>query len=108
MHLSCTNSHIKLWSMISCLLRAARNIGKNSVDHFMRFLNSDVIISTHFSWLFRYKFQSSLGAYEDKTATLSDADNVWVDTRHLHMRETIDKLMADFNIFLEEHAGFKG
>jgi len=24
------------------------------------------------------------------------------------MREAIDKLMADFNKFLEEHAGFKG
>lgn len=55
-----------------------------------------------------YKFQSSLGAYEDKTATLSDADNVWTEVRHMHMREAIDKLMADFNKFLEDNAGFKG
>ena len=26
----------------------------------------------------------------------------------MHMREAIDKLMADFNQFLQEHAGFKG
>ena len=49
-----------------------------------------------------------MGAYEDKTATLSDLDNVWTTVRHLHMREAIDKLMTDFNKFLEENAVFKG
>ena len=48
------------------------------------------------------------GAYEDMTATLSDADSVWTEVRHMHMRETIDKLMADFNKFLEENAVFQG
>ncbi|KAF8347811.1 ras opposite [Amanita rubescens] len=57
---------------------------------------------------YTYKFQSSAGAFEDKTATLSDADNVWTEVRHLHMREAIDKLMADFNKFLTENAVFKG
>ena len=45
---------------------------------------------------------------EDKTATLSDADNVWTELRHMHMREAIDKLMMDFNQFLQDNAGFKG
>ncbi|KAJ7070093.1 Sec1-like snare protein [Mycena amicta] len=57
---------------------------------------------------YTYKFQSSVGAYEDKTATLSDADTVWTEVRHMHMREAIDKLMADFNRFLEENAVFNG
>ena len=57
---------------------------------------------------YTYKFQSSAGVHEDKTATLSDADTVWTEVRHMHMREAIDKLMADFNKFLEENAGFKG
>jgi syntaxin-binding protein 1 len=57
---------------------------------------------------YTYKFQSSLGAYEDKTATLSETDTVWTTVRHMHMREAIDKLMADFNKFMEENAGFKG
>lgn len=26
----------------------------------------------------------------------------------MHMREAIDKLMADFNKFMQENAGFKG
>jgi syntaxin-binding protein 1 len=56
----------------------------------------------------RYKFQSSIGAFEDKTATLSDADPVWTGVRHMHMREAIDKLMEDFNKFIQDNAGFKG
>ena len=39
-------------------------------------------------------------------ARLSDADSVWTDVRHMHMRDAIDKLMADFNGFLKEHGGF--
>ncbi|KAF5377779.1 hypothetical protein D9757_008057 [Collybiopsis confluens] len=57
---------------------------------------------------YTYKFQSSVGAFEDKTAILVDADNVWTEIRHMHMREAIDKLMADFNKFLEENAVFQG
>lgn len=57
---------------------------------------------------YTYKFQSALGTYEDKTATLSDLDTVWTEIRHMHMREAIDKLMLDFNKFLEENAVFKG
>lgn len=55
-----------------------------------------------------YKFQTAIGAYEDTTVTLSDADAVYVEVRHMHMREAIDKLIGDFNNFLKEHAGFKG
>jgi syntaxin-binding protein 1 len=55
-----------------------------------------------------YKFQSAAGVHEDKAATLTDNDNVWTEVRHMHMREAIDKLMGDFNKFLEENAGFKG
>ncbi|CCM01354.1 uncharacterized protein FIBRA_03404 [Fibroporia radiculosa] len=57
---------------------------------------------------YTYKFQSAQGTFEDKAAILSDADNVWTAVRHMHMREAIDKLMADFNQFLQDNAGFKG
>ena len=57
---------------------------------------------------YTYKFQTAVGAFEDKTATLSDADTVWTEVRHMHMREAIDKLMADFNQFMQDNAGFKG
>ena len=36
------------------------------------------------------------------------ATTVWTAVRHLHMRKAIDKLMFDFNKFLEENAVFKG
>ncbi|KAF7795046.1 hypothetical protein EIP86_006190 [Pleurotus ostreatoroseus] len=57
---------------------------------------------------YMYKFQTATGIYEDKNATLSDADTVWTELRHMHMREAIDKLMADFNQFMQDNAGFKG
>ncbi|KZV96352.1 Sec1-like snare protein [Exidia glandulosa HHB12029] len=57
---------------------------------------------------YRYKFQSSEGVFEDMDATLSDADTVWTSLRHMHMREAIDKLMADFNKFITENAEFSG
>ena len=57
---------------------------------------------------YRYKFQSSSSVYEDMDATLSDADAVWTAIRHMHMREAIDKLMQDFNKFMQDNAGFKG
>jgi len=57
---------------------------------------------------YRYKFQSSEGVFEDMDATLSDADAVWTNIRHMHMREAIDKLMADFNRFITENAEFSG
>lgn len=49
-----------------------------------------------------------MGAYEDKTAILNDQDAVWTEVRHMHMRETIDKLMSDFNKFLQDNAVFNG
>ena len=56
----------------------------------------------------RYKFQGAAGQFEDKVAVLTDADNVWTELRHMHMREAIDKLMADFNQFMQDNAGMKG
>jgi syntaxin-binding protein 1 len=72
-------------------------------DYLVMFLCRDVTVMHC-----RYKFQSSVGTYEDKAAVLSDADSVWADVRHMHMREAIDKLMADFNKFITDNAGFKG
>ena len=67
----------------------------DNIKHYNKRLNS-------------FKIQSAIGGYEDQTAVLSDVDTLWTDVRHMHMREAIDKLMSDFNSFLQEHAGFKG
>lgn len=57
---------------------------------------------------YTYKFQTAVGAFEDKTAVISDADTTWTEIRHMHMAEAINKLMADFNQFMVDNAGFKG
>ncbi|KAK7956973.1 Protein transport protein sec1 [Apiospora aurea] len=43
---------------------------------------------------------------EEKDMELNDNDKVWVDNRHRHMKDTIDKLMGDFQKFLDQNAAF--
>lgn len=43
---------------------------------------------------------------EEKDMELSDKDRVWLDNRHRHMKDTIDKLMSDFQKFLSQNASF--
>jgi syntaxin-binding protein 1 len=49
--------------------------------------------------------EGSAGA-EEKDMELSDKDEVWVKNRHRHMKDTIDKLMADFQGFLKQNPNF--
>jgi syntaxin-binding protein 1 len=65
------------------------------------------------SYTYRFQSRSPEGGgrkgdeYEDRTAILSDADQLWTAVRHLHISEAIGKLKTDFNVFLEENAGFR-
>ncbi|KZL87903.1 sec1 family protein, partial [Colletotrichum incanum] len=43
---------------------------------------------------------------EEKDMELSDKDPVWVDNRHRHMKDTIEKLMSDFRKFLADNPHF--
>lgn len=43
---------------------------------------------------------------EEKDMELSEKDKVWVDNRHRHMKDTIDKLMGDFQKFLDQNPHF--
>lgn len=96
------NSLIKLWRMICCLLMMERNSRTFSI-----FIVCDYYLS-FYHYIHRYKFQSSVGTFEDKTAVLSDNDKLWTELRHMHMREAIDKIMNSFKAFTEEHAVFQG
>ena len=51
--------------------------------------------------------KNAKGIYEAEVVILDENDTVWTDVRHMHMREAIDKLMADFNKFLQEHTSFR-
>lgn len=43
---------------------------------------------------------------EEKDMELSEKDKIWVENRHRHMKDTIDKLMGDFQRFLDENPHF--
>ncbi|KAJ6445031.1 Sec1 family superfamily [Purpureocillium lavendulum] len=43
---------------------------------------------------------------KEKDMELSDKDKIWVDNRHRHMKDTIDKLMGDFQKFLDQNPHF--
>lgn len=41
-----------------------------------------------------------------KDMVITEDDKVWVDVRHQHMKDTIEKLMADFQGFLRDNKNF--
>ncbi|KAI6091413.1 Sec1-like protein [Hypoxylon rubiginosum] len=45
---------------------------------------------------------------EEKDMELAEKDKVWVENRHRHMKDTIDKLMGDFQKFLDQNPHFVG
>jgi syntaxin-binding protein 1 len=45
---------------------------------------------------------------EVKDMEIGDKDPVWVEYRHLHMKDTIEKLMADFKKFIDKNPNFAG
>ncbi|GAA5975062.1 hypothetical protein JCM11641_000015 [Rhodosporidiobolus odoratus] len=57
---------------------------------------------------YRHEFTNEQGALEEKEAVLSDEDKVWVEVRHMHMKDALDKLIADFKAYAGEHGGTFG
>jgi syntaxin-binding protein 1 len=43
---------------------------------------------------------------EKKDMEITEKDSVWVNNRHHHMKDTIDKLMSDFQKFLDKNPHF--
>ncbi|KAF7558759.1 hypothetical protein G7046_g5396 [Stylonectria norvegica] len=43
---------------------------------------------------------------QEKDMELGEKDKIWVDNRHRHMKDTIDKLMGDFQKFLQQNPHF--
>lgn len=43
---------------------------------------------------------------EEKEVEISEKDKIWVDNRHRHMKDTIEKLMGDFQKFIDENPHF--
>lgn len=55
---------------------------------------------------FRTKINAGTPEEQEKDMELSDRDKLWVDNRHRHMKDTIDKIMGDFQKFLDENPHF--
>jgi syntaxin-binding protein 1 len=53
----------------------------------------------------RYEFHGASGI-EEKKATFDEKDDIWTSIRHMHMKDTIDKLIQDFNKFCQENTNF--
>lgn len=45
-------------------------------------------------------------AEEEKEMEIGEKDKIWVENRHKHMKDTIEKLMGDFRKFIEENPHF--
>ncbi|GAB1318965.1 syntaxin binding protein 1 [Madurella fahalii] len=57
---------------------------------------------------FHMTINEGTAAAEDKDMELLEKDTVWVSNRHRHMKDTIDKLMGDFQKFLDQNPNFAG
>lgn len=52
---------------------------------------------------YHMKINEGDGTEEEKDMELQEKDSLWVDNRHRHMKDTIDKLMSDFKKFLDKN-----
>jgi syntaxin-binding protein 1 len=43
---------------------------------------------------------------EEKEMEIGEGDKIWINNRHRHMKDTIEKLMGDFQKFLDENPHF--
>lgn len=43
---------------------------------------------------------------EEKEMEISDKDKIWVENRHRHMKDTLDKLISDFQKFIADNPNF--
>lgn len=56
----------------------------------------------------RYTFTNEQGVEQEMVAVLSEEDKVWCEVRHMHMKDALDKLIADFKSYAGEHGGTFG
>lgn len=55
---------------------------------------------------YRHTTNAGTPNQETKDMEISDKDDVWVNYRHLHMKDTIEMLMADFKKFIDDNPHF--
>lgn len=55
---------------------------------------------------YRMKVNEGESNQADKDVEISEKDRIWTTNRHMHMKDTIEKLMGDFQRFLDENPHF--
>ncbi|KAF8251915.1 Sec1-like protein, partial [Wilcoxina mikolae CBS 423.85] len=55
---------------------------------------------------YKVDITTATGETEQKEMAITDDDQVWVANRHQHMKDTIERLMADFQKFLGDNKNF--
>lgn len=53
--------------------------------------------------MYRHTFRNGAGALEEKEVLLTEEDEIWAETRHMHMKDALDKLVADFQKYAGEY-----
>ncbi|KAK0524876.1 syntaxin binding protein 1 [Tilletia horrida] len=57
---------------------------------------------------YKYSFHDADGRLEEKEATLSEEDSIWIGVRHLHIAEAIERLTRDFKKHADDAGVFSG
>lgn len=53
---------------------------------------------------YRHSFRNAAGVLEEKDVVLTEEDDIWTETRHMHMKDALDKLIADFQKYAGEYS----
>ncbi|OLL23058.1 Protein transport protein sec1 [Neolecta irregularis DAH-3] len=109
------DEHVKLnehWPPAGSRGRAVLFVLDRSVDPVAPLLHEftfqamvNDLLNIHDGKKYSYTLKGPNGP-EEKTSVFDEKDKIWTDIRHLHMREAIDRLMADFNNFCAENTNF--
>lgn len=52
---------------------------------------------------YHHSFRNNLGVMEEKDVELTEEDEIWLETRHMHMKDCLDKLVADFQKYAGDY-----
>lgn len=53
--------------------------------------------------LYKHSFRNAAGVLEEKDVILTEEDEIWAETRHMHMKDALDKLIADFKQYAGDY-----
>lgn len=52
---------------------------------------------------YQHTYRNNAGVIEDKVVELTEDDEIWNETRHMHMKDALDKLVEDFKRYAGDY-----